>query len=153
AVRPAADDEAVLGLRVPSVAAVCVYPSLVPIAKEELAGSGVKVASVATGFPSGQYPLSVRLRDCAAAIKAGADEIDMVINRGALLSGRYKEVAGEIPEVASLCVGNDRGEAKSETAKQRNSETGANGTNDTGLSTQHSSGPSVASLLKVILET
>src|SRR5687767_741588 len=68
AVRPFERDEKILGFAVPSVAAVCVYPSLVGIAKESLAGSGVKVASVATGFPSGQYPLQVRLQDtCLAA--------------------------------------------------------------------------------------
>src|SRR3954471_24152164 len=82
AVRPCDNDEEVLGFRVPSVAAVCVYPALVPVAKEELAGSTVKVASVATGFPSGQYPLDVRIQDTRDAVAAGADEIDMVINRG-----------------------------------------------------------------------
>src|SRR6188474_3290608 len=71
---------------IPSVAAVCVYPALVAIAKRELRGSGVKVASVATGFPSGQFPLEVRLADVQAAVEAGADEIDMVINRGAFLA-------------------------------------------------------------------
>lgn len=104
AVRPYEADEAELGERLPSVAAVCVYPSLVPIAAEALAGSGVHVASVATGFPSGQYPLDVRLRDARRAIDDGADEIDMVINRGAFLAGRYREVAEEIREVAELCA-------------------------------------------------
>lgn len=85
----------------PSVAAVCVYPNLVPAAKEVLDGTGIKIASVATGFPSGQYPLSVRLRDAAEAVAAGADEIDMVINRGAFLAGRDDEVAEEIREVRS----------------------------------------------------
>ncbi|MBX3321893.1 MAG: deoxyribose-phosphate aldolase [Phycisphaeraceae bacterium] len=103
AVRPFERDEAELGERVPSVAAVCVYPNLVPVARELLEGTSVKVASVATGFPSGQYPLEVRLRDTKQAIVAGADEIDMVINRGAFLSGRYDEVAEEIGEVAALC--------------------------------------------------
>ncbi len=88
---------------VPSVAAVCVYPSLVAIAKEALAGSTVKVASVATGFPSGQYPLNVRLADVHQAVDAGADEIDMVINRGAFLAGRYDEVADEIRETKKAC--------------------------------------------------
>src|SRR5215203_3332573 len=74
---------------VPSVAAVCVYPNLVAHAKERVAGSGVKVASVATGFPSGQYPLEVKLADARAAVELGADEVDMVIDRGAFLSGRY----------------------------------------------------------------
>ena len=85
----------------PSVAAVCVYPNLVPIAKEILNGTGVNVASVATGFPSGQFPIGVRLRDAAEAVAAGADEIDMVINRGAFLAGREEEVAEEIREVRS----------------------------------------------------
>jgi deoxyribose-phosphate aldolase len=88
----------------PHVAAVCVYPNLVKVAKEELANSGVKVASVATGFPSGQYPLSVRIADAEAAIADGADEIDMVVNRGAFLSGRYDEFSREIREVQQACV-------------------------------------------------
>jgi len=88
---------------VPSVAAVCVYPSLVPIAREALAGSAVKVASVATGFPSGQYPLGVRLRDTEEAVRDGADEIDMVINRGAFHAGRFDEVAREIREFKAVC--------------------------------------------------
>ena len=103
AVRPYDRDELDLGMRVPSVAAVCVYPSLVPIAKETLEGSTVKIAAVATGFPSGQYPLSVRLQDTRDAVEAGADEIDMVINRGAFLSGRYAEVGREIEEVKAAC--------------------------------------------------
>ncbi|MCB9846390.1 MAG: deoxyribose-phosphate aldolase [Phycisphaeraceae bacterium] len=107
AIRPMPDDEAVFGERLPSVAAVCVYPSLVGLAREYLDGSGVKVASVATGFPSGQYPLAVRLRDCQRAIRDGADEIDMVINRGAFLAGRFDEVAKEIREVVAVCDGAD----------------------------------------------
>ncbi len=105
AARPCERDEEELGFRVPSVAAVCVYPALVPVAREELQGSGVKVASVATGFPSGQYPLSVRLADTRAAVADGADEIDMVINRGAFLAGRYDEVAEEIRETKAACGG------------------------------------------------
>ena len=89
----------------PSVAAVCVYPSLVTIASRALEGSGVRVASVATGFPSGQFPLSVRLDDVVKAVEAGADEIDMVINRGAFLSGHYEEVAEEIKQVRLACGG------------------------------------------------
>ena len=88
----------------PPVAAVCVYPTMVPVAKEALAGSGVKVAAVATGFPSAQYPLDVRLRDCADAIAAGADEVDMVISRGLFLSGRLDEVAREIRETRAACA-------------------------------------------------
>jgi deoxyribose-phosphate aldolase len=90
-------------VRIPSVAAVCVYPALVPVAREALEGSGVKVASVATGFPSGQYPLAVRVQDTLDAVAAGADEIDMVINRGAFLAGRYEEVFREIEEIKSAC--------------------------------------------------
>ncbi len=120
AVRPMPDDESVLGERLPSVAAVCVYPSMVPVAREALKRlqsgstgfqpvaassfpSRVKIASVATGFPSGQYPIDVRLRDVRDAVAAGADEIDMVINRGAFLSGRYDEVANEIRRVVEAC--------------------------------------------------
>jgi deoxyribose-phosphate aldolase len=87
----------------PHAAAVCVYPALVPIAKESLAESAVKVASVATGFPSGQYPLAVRLNDVRRAVHAGADEIDMVINRGAFLAGRLDVVADEIRQVKQAC--------------------------------------------------
>ena len=72
---------------VPPVAAVCIYPSLVGVARRALRGSTVKVASVATAFPSGQAPLEVKLADVRAAVDAGADEIDMVIDRGAFLSG------------------------------------------------------------------
>ncbi len=88
---------------IPSVAAVCVYPELVQVAKRALEGSTVAVASVATGFPSGQFPLEVRLDDVQKAVKAGADEIDMVINRGAFLSGRFEEVADEITQVRQHC--------------------------------------------------
>ncbi len=102
--RPMPDDGRVLGERLPHVAAVCVYPSMVPVAAEALGGSGIRVASVATGFPSGQYPLDVRLRDAERAIADGADEIDMVINRGAFLSGRYGVVGEEIAAVADLCA-------------------------------------------------
>lgn len=90
-------------LAIPPVAAVCVYPTLVATAKRELRNSGVKVASVATGFPSGQFPLDVRLADVRAAVEAGADEIDMVINRGAFLAGRFNEVAHEIRETKVAC--------------------------------------------------
>jgi deoxyribose-phosphate aldolase len=103
AIRPYERDEEVLGERVPSVAAVCVYPSLVPVAREALAGSTVNVASVATGFPSGQYPIEVRLEDTRRAVEAGADEIDMVISRGAFLAGRYGEVYDEIARTKEAC--------------------------------------------------
>lgn len=101
AVRPY--EGAIDGVAIPSVAAVCVYPALVRVAKDALAGSDVKVASVATGFPSGQYPLEVRLADTARALQDGADEIDMVINRGAFLAGRYNDVADEIRQVKAAC--------------------------------------------------
>jgi len=106
--RPMPEDGRLLGERLPHVAAVCVYPSMVETAHEALRGSGVAVASVATGFPSGQYPLDVRLRDTQRAIECGADEIDMVINRGAFLSGRYGEVADEIRAVAEVCDSSQR---------------------------------------------
>jgi deoxyribose-phosphate aldolase len=83
----------------PPVAAICVYPAMVPVAVEALEGSGIHIASVATAFPSGQAPLDVKLADTKAAVAAGADEIDMVINRGAFLSGRYLEVYEEIAAV------------------------------------------------------
>ena len=88
---------------VPSVAAVCVYPNLVPVARERLRGTGVKVAAVATGFPSGQFPLPVKIADVKSAVELGADEIDMVIDRGAFLSGRYAKVYDEIVQVKEAC--------------------------------------------------
>jgi deoxyribose-phosphate aldolase len=88
---------------VPHVAAVCVYPSLVAVARRALKGSGVKVASVATAFPSGQAPLEVKLADVRAAVEAGADEIDMVIDRGAFLSGRIGHVYEEVVAVKEAC--------------------------------------------------
>ncbi len=83
----------------PSVAAVCVYPKLVSAAKGALAGTNVRVASVATSFPSGQSELDVKVQDAREALQAGADEIDMVIDRGAFLSGNYRVVADEIAAV------------------------------------------------------
>ena len=88
---------------VPSVAAVCIYPSLVRVARRALAGSTVKVASVATAFPSGQASLDVKLEDVRAAVEAGADEIDMVIDRGAFLSGRIGQVYDEVVAVKDAC--------------------------------------------------
>jgi deoxyribose-phosphate aldolase len=87
----------------PRVAALCVYPAMVPVAAPLLAGTGVHLASVATAFPSGQAPLPVKLEDTRAAVAAGADEVDMVINRGAFLSGRYQEVFDEIVAVKEAC--------------------------------------------------
>src|SRR5207249_8435174 len=88
---------------VPSVAAVCVYPNLVPAVRERLAGSEVKIAAVATGFPSGQYPTAIKIADVRSAVELGADEVDMVIDRGAFLSGRYAKVYDEIVQVKEAC--------------------------------------------------
>jgi deoxyribose-phosphate aldolase len=87
----------------PPVAAVCVYPDLVAVAKGHLAGSPVKVASVATAFPSGRASLTVKLVDVSEAVAAGADEVDMVIDRGAFLSGRLGQVFEEIVAVREAC--------------------------------------------------
>ena len=84
---------------IPHVAAICVYPSLVAEAREALGTSGVRVASVATGFPSGQTFLDVKLAETRQAVEAGADEVDMVIDRGAFLSGDYYTVFEEIVAV------------------------------------------------------
>ncbi|HEY3073494.1 MAG TPA: deoxyribose-phosphate aldolase [Candidatus Limnocylindrales bacterium] len=84
---------------IPSVAAVCIYPALVPEAHDAVAGSGVKVASVATGFPSGQTFRDVKVTEAREAVAAGADEVDMVIDRGAFLRGDYLTVFEEIVEV------------------------------------------------------
>ena len=94
AIRPDPSD-----LSVPSVAALCVYPNLVPTAVERLGDSGVKVASVATAFPSGQSPLEGKLDEVRWVVQHGADEVDMVIDRGAFLSGRYAKVYDEIVKV------------------------------------------------------
>src|SRR5687767_6888487 len=88
---------------VPKVAAVCVYPTLVRLAKKEVQGSGIKVAAVATGFPSGQFPLNVKLDDTRFAVAEGADEIDMVISRGHFLAGDYAYVFDEIAQVKEAC--------------------------------------------------
>jgi deoxyribose-phosphate aldolase len=87
----------------PNVAAICVYPDMVPVARTALAGSDVLVASVATAFPSGRAALEVRLADTRAAVDAGADEIDMVIDRGAFLAGDYRRVHDEIVAVKEQC--------------------------------------------------
>jgi deoxyribose-phosphate aldolase len=98
AVRPDPSDASV-----PSVAAVCVYPNLVPTALERVRGSGVKVASVATAFPSGQSPLETKLEEVRWVVEQGADEVDMVIDRGAFLAGRYAKVYDEILRVKEAC--------------------------------------------------
>jgi deoxyribose-phosphate aldolase len=87
----------------PSVAAVCVYPALVGTAVEALEGTDVRVASVATGFPAGQTSLESRLDEVRAAVGEGADEIDMVISRGALLSGDGSRVKDEVAQVKGVC--------------------------------------------------
>lgn len=89
---------------IPNVAAVCVYPNLIKFAKDAVSGTGVKVASVATAFPSGQYPLKLKIEDVKRCIKDGADEIDMVISRGEFLSGDYEYVFNEIKEIKEACV-------------------------------------------------
>lgn len=88
---------------VPSTAAVCVYPNLVACAKKFTAGTTVKVAAVATAFPSGLMPLAIKLDDVRAAVGFGADEIDMVIDRGAFLAGEYARVSDEISAVKQAC--------------------------------------------------
>ena len=98
AIRPDPSDP-----NVPSVAAVCVYPNLVPTAVERVRGTGVKVASVATAFPSGQSPLEAKLDEVRWVIEHGADEVDMVIDRGAFLAGRYAKVYDEIVRVKEAC--------------------------------------------------
>jgi deoxyribose-phosphate aldolase len=88
---------------IPHVAAVCVYPAMVPFVKQALGDSGIHIASVATGFPSGQTYLSVKVEETRRAVADGADEIDMVIDRGAFLSGDYQKVFDEIAEVKEAC--------------------------------------------------
>jgi deoxyribose-phosphate aldolase len=92
----------------PPVAAVCVYPDMVPTAVHALEGSGIQVASVATAFPSGRSSLAVKLLDTADAVAAGADEVDMVIDRGAFLSGDYQQVYDEIKAIKEAVSGTGR---------------------------------------------
>jgi len=87
----------------PTVAAVCVYPSMVATAKKEVEETGVKVASVSTAFPAGQAPMEVKIADTKFAVDAGADEIDMVISRGKFLSGEYNFVFDEIAAIKEAC--------------------------------------------------
>lgn len=88
---------------IPHVAAVCVYPNLIRIAKKVLNGSGVKIASVATSFPSGQSPLKVKIEETRKVVEAGADEVDMVISRGHFLEGKYTYVFDEIKKIKEVC--------------------------------------------------
>jgi deoxyribose-phosphate aldolase len=92
----------------PAVAAICIYNDLVPVAVEALRGSGVKVAAVATAFPSGRASLAVKLADTRDAVEAGADEVDMVIDRGAFLTGRYGQVFEQIVAVREVCAQGER---------------------------------------------
>lgn len=87
----------------PTVAAICVYPSHVSTAKKALQGSDIKVASVATGFPSGQSSLDAKLNETRFAVEQGADEIDMVISRGQFLAGNYQYVFDEIASIKEAC--------------------------------------------------
>jgi deoxyribose-phosphate aldolase len=98
AVRPFPEDPSL-----PSTAAVCVYPNFVAIAKEAVAGSTVKVASVATGFPSGLVPLPIKLDETRRVVAMGADEVDMVIDRGAFLAGEDAKVFDEIVRIKEAC--------------------------------------------------
>src|SRR6266545_4093654 len=98
AIRPDPSDPGI-----PSVAAICVYPNLVPAAVARVEGSSVKVASVATAFPSGQSPLESKLEEVRWVVAQGAHEVDMVIDRGAFLSGRYAKVYDEIVRVKEAC--------------------------------------------------
>ncbi|QZY29937.1 deoxyribose-phosphate aldolase [Nocardioides coralli] len=95
----------------PAAAAVCVYPDMVATAKEVLGDSGVNVAAVATAFPSGRAAMDIKLADTRDAVEAGADEIDMVIDRGAFLAGRYLQVFEEIAQVREACARPDGGSA------------------------------------------
>jgi deoxyribose-phosphate aldolase len=98
AVRPDPTDASI-----PSVAALCIYPNLVPTAAARLRGTGVKVASVATAFPSGHSPIELKVAEVREAVEMGADEVDMVIDRGAFLSGRYAKVYDEVCRVKEAC--------------------------------------------------
>src|SRR5437764_15348844 len=98
AIRPDPTDS-----NIPSVAAICVYPNLVETAVERVRGTSVLVASVATAFPSGQSPLDIKVAETRDVVEMGADEVDMVIDRGAFLSGRYAKVYDEVVRVKEAC--------------------------------------------------
>jgi len=87
----------------PNVAAICVYPNMVPIAKKALAGTNINIASVATSFPSGMIDLGAKLHEVKSVVDAGADEIDMVISRSRFLQGDYTYVSDEIAQVKEAC--------------------------------------------------
>jgi len=88
---------------IPQVAAVCVYPSMVRTAKKALSGTDINVASVATAFPSGLAPLPLRIEDTKFAVSEGADEVDMVISRGAFLEGEYNQIFDEVAAIKEAC--------------------------------------------------
>lgn len=90
-------------LEVPSVGAVCVYPTMVPVAKKELAGTNIHIAAVATYFPSGQASLRERIDEVRRTVEAGADEIDMVISRGEFLAGEYGKIFDEVAATVEAC--------------------------------------------------
>ena len=98
AVRPDPTDPSI-----PSVAAVCIYPALVPVAVGQLKGTSVRVASVAGSFPSGLGPLDARLAEIGAAVRMGAQEIDIVLNRSAFLAGNYRQAFEEIAASKEAC--------------------------------------------------
>jgi deoxyribose-phosphate aldolase len=98
AIRPDPSDPTV-----PHVAAVCVYPTMVGFVKQALKGTNINVAAVATGFPSGQTFSSIKVQETRETVAAGADEIDMVIDRGAFLSGDYQKVFDEVAEIKEAC--------------------------------------------------
>ncbi|KXK06259.1 MAG: deoxyribose-phosphate aldolase [Ignavibacteriaceae bacterium] len=114
AIRPIPADSSV-----PHVAAVCLYPNMLKYAKRALEGSGVKLASVATAFPSGQFPLKLREEDTAKCIRDGADEIDMVISRGEFLKGNYDVVFEEIRRIKNICTEESK-KASDKTGKEVN---------------------------------
>jgi len=91
------------GKNIPDVAAVCVYPPFIALAKSQLTGTNIKVASVAGAFPSGQSPIKVKLAEISYAIEQGANEIDMVISRGKFLEGDYQTVYDEIAAISEVC--------------------------------------------------
>ncbi|RPI13797.1 MAG: deoxyribose-phosphate aldolase [Ignavibacteriae bacterium] len=88
---------------IPHVGAICVYPNMITYAKEIVQGTGVKIASVATAFPSGQTPLKIKLEEVKKVVQLGADEVDMVISRGEFLAGNYKYVFDEIKAIKNAC--------------------------------------------------
>ena len=87
----------------PAVAAICVYPNMVPVAKVALVGTNIKVASVATAFPSGMTNLSTKLKEVRSVVDAGAEEVDMVISRGKFLSGDLEFVGDEVAQIKDAC--------------------------------------------------